>query len=84
VKLITAGWDDATNAIADWDLALLPVSRGSESSRHPLAVRCWVTGKQELTWQFRTYVLTSGPWSDDDEEMGKLPQAEECGISPRL
>jgi hypothetical protein len=43
VKLITGGWDDATNAIADWDLALLPVSRRSESSRHPLAIKTRVT-----------------------------------------
>jgi hypothetical protein len=39
MKLITGGWDNATNAIADWDLALLPVSRRSESSCHPLAVK---------------------------------------------
>jgi hypothetical protein len=39
LKLITDDWDGATNAIADWDLALLPVSRRSESSRHPLAVK---------------------------------------------
>jgi hypothetical protein len=43
VKFITGGWDDATNAIADWDLALLPVSRRSESSRHPLAIKFRVT-----------------------------------------
>ena len=48
VKLITGGWDDATNAIADWDLALLPVSRRSESSRHPLAVNSRVTGNPEV------------------------------------
>ena len=48
VKLITGGWDDATNAIADWDLALLPVSRRSESSRHPLAVKSRVTAKPEV------------------------------------
>jgi len=39
VKFITDGRDGATNAIADWDLALLPVSRSSESSRFPLAVK---------------------------------------------
>jgi len=39
VELITDGWDGATNAIADWNLALLPVPRRSESSRHPLAVK---------------------------------------------
>ncbi len=32
-----------TVAIADWDLALLPVSRRSESSRHPLAIKTRVT-----------------------------------------
>ena len=47
VKLITGGWDDATNAIADWDLALLPVSRRSESSRHPLAVKSRITAHTE-------------------------------------
>ena len=39
MKLITGGWDDATNAIADGDLTPLPVSRRSESSRHPPAVK---------------------------------------------
>jgi hypothetical protein len=39
VKLIIGNWDDATNAIADWELTPLPVSRRSESSRHPLAVK---------------------------------------------
>jgi len=39
LKLITDDWDDATNVIAGWDLALLPVSRRNESSRDPLAVK---------------------------------------------
>ncbi|MGH3056357.1 MAG: hypothetical protein ACRDL7_15390, partial [Gaiellaceae bacterium] len=60
LKLITGGWDDATNAIADWDLALLPVSGTSESSRHPLAVKSRETGCSEMSCELERLPLRRG------------------------